>query len=137
MLNLLRNYNPKDVRMSAVFRMHEGSTEQTKELQVMLTLGCWENIASLNIKKFSVYIPPFQIKILFDYEVLSKYKLFFATAHQKCTLPSRAVQHLYSYTPVSIVFPRRDELDLGKLQLLIIFLFWLKKIKCITRSLLD
>ena len=52
----------------------------------------------LDLKKFSVYNPPFQIKILFDHKLLSKYKLFFATAHQKCTLPSRAVQPQSSYT---------------------------------------
>ena len=91
----------------------------------LILYTCWHH------QHWKATEPSFQIKILFDYQVLSKYKLFFATAHQKCTLPSRAVQHLYSYTPVSIVFPWRNGLDLGKLQLLIIFLFWLKKKKCI------
>ena len=41
-----------------------------QKAQVMSTLGCWEKIASLNIKKFSVFIPVFKTKILFDFEIL-------------------------------------------------------------------
>ena len=62
MLNLLRNYNPKDAMTERFFPNAEGSTEQSKELQAMLTPGCWENIASLNLKKLSVFNPHFKLK---------------------------------------------------------------------------
>ena len=40
-----------------------------QKARVMYTPGCWENIASLNIKKkFSVYIPALKTKILFDFD---------------------------------------------------------------------
>ena len=54
-----------------------------QKAQVMSTLSCWENIASLNIKKFSVYIPVLKNKILFDFENWQKYKLLFLQRYTK------------------------------------------------------
>ena len=48
-----------------------------QKAQVMYTLGCWENIASLNIKKFSVYIPVLKTKILLDFETKSTNSYFY------------------------------------------------------------
>ena len=68
------------------------STDQ--KAQVMSTLGCWENIAALNIKKFSVYIPVLKTKILFDFKKLTKVQtLNYTTSHETSPLSGLIHKH--------------------------------------------
>ena len=92
MLNLLRNYNPKDVMTERCFlnarRIHRGVQRAPSHANTRL-LGRHK---VLDLKKFSVYNPQFKLKSSLIMKYCQSTKFFSATAHQKCTLPSRAVQ---------------------------------------------